>query len=91
VPIGRTVWYRFTGTGADVTRSTVGSDLDAVTGGYEARSLAHVACVDDTFETGLLAEPNPSTEAGASYLVQVGGFAADWGKLGSAARSARPS
>jgi hypothetical protein len=80
VPIGRTVWYRFTGTGEDVTLSTEGSDFDTVIGGYEAGSLAQVACVDDTPETGPLAELTLSTEAGASYLVQVGGFDADWGK-----------
>lgn len=81
VPIGRTVWYRFTGTGGDVTLSTVGSNFDTVIGVYEAGSLEQVACVDDTFETGLLAELTLSTDAGASYLVQIGGFAADWGKL----------
>ena len=80
VPFGRTVWYRFTGTGDDVTLSTAGSDFDTVIGLYDAATLEPLACVDDTPE-GLQALLTVSTTADSEYLVQVGGFAADFGRL----------
>lgn len=80
VPLGRTVWYRFTGTGDDVTLSTAGSDFDTVIGLYDAATHELLACVDDTPE-GLQALLTVEATADSEYLVQVGGFAADFGRL----------
>lgn len=80
VPLGRTVWYSFTGTGDEVALSTVGSGFDTVLGVYDGL-LGQVACVDDTEETGLQAAVTVETEPGQAYLVQVGGFAGEWGRL----------
>lgn len=78
LPFGRTVWYSIQGTGGVIRLSTEGSDFDTVMGVYDT-ALGQVACVDDTEETGLQAALDLPTEAGVGYLVQVGGFAGDWG------------
>lgn len=80
IPFGRTVWYSIEGTGEEVVLSTAGSDFDTVLGVYEPGTLDQVACVDDTFES-LQAEITLPTVEGDQYLVQVGGFAADWGLM----------
>ena len=81
LPFGRTVWYKFVGTGGEVTLSTAGSDFDTAIGVYRADGLAQVACVDDTPETGLQAAVTVPTDVGVGYLVQVGGFGWDWGRV----------
>lgn len=93
VPFGRTVWYSFTGTGGDVTVSTIGtsSELNTVLGVYDALSMGQVACADEGPDPkqGWAAEATVPTTQGASYLVQVGGaaypadggFDPDWGDL----------
>ncbi len=79
VPFGRTVWYSFTGTGGDVTISTLGtsSEFDTVLGIYDARSMQQVACADEGPDPkqGWAAEATIPTTQGAAYLVQVGGAA----------------
>ena len=94
VPVGRTVWYRFVGTGGEVTLSTAGSDFDTVLGVYTDAGGPgeQVACVDDVplgeEDYSLQAAVTVSTAASASYLVQVGGFGSpgegpgpQWGDL----------
>ena len=74
---GHTLWYSFTGTGGDVTVDTAGSDFDTIAAVYD-ESLALVDCNDDVlFEPiggTLQAALTVSTDAGATYYVQVGGF-----------------
>ena len=43
--------------------------------------LVEVACVDDLFGDTLQARATVATEAGTTYLVQVGGFAGQFGRL----------
>lgn len=81
LPFGRTVWYSFTGTGAEVALTTVGSEFVTVLGVYDADTLEQVACVFDTEETGLQASLVLPTDDGAGYLVQAGGFDGEWGQL----------
>ena len=93
VPFGRTVWYSFTGTGGDVTISTLGSsnEFDTVLGVYDAVAMEQVACADEGPDPkqGWAAEATVPTTQGTSYLVQVGGaahpgdgvFDPDWGDL----------
>lgn len=93
VPFGRTVWYAFTGTGGDVTVSTLGTadEFDTVLGIYDAESMQQVTCADEGPDPkqGWAAEATIPTTDGASYLVQVGGaahpadgvFDPDWGDL----------
>lgn len=76
VPLGKTVWYSFTGTGGEVTIDSAGSDFDTVLGVYDA-DLEQVACVDDVGdESGfsLQAAVTVGTVAGQTYLVQAGGY-----------------
>jgi hypothetical protein len=80
VPIGRTVWYEVVGSGADVFLTTEGTSFDTVLGVYDT-NLEPLACVDDTEETGLQASLLLPTEPGETYLVQVGGFAGEFGQL----------
>lgn len=93
VPFGRTVWYSFTGTGDDVTISTLGtpSAFNTVLGIYDADSSEQVACSDEGPDPkqGWAAEATIPTTQGGAYLVQVGGaaypadgvFDPDWGEL----------
>jgi hypothetical protein len=80
VPFGRTVWYRFVGTGGDVTVTTAGTAFDTVLGVYTdaAGPGEQVACVDDVVlgeeDFSLQASVTLPTQASTSYLVQVGGF-----------------
>jgi hypothetical protein len=78
-----TLWYRFRGTGGEVTLDTAGSGFDTVIGVYTQgpEGLTEVACVDDVFlPTDLIGQPvttaavTLATEDGVTYYVQVGGF-----------------
>lgn len=80
LPFGRTIWYKVTGTGEDVLLSTAGTSFDTVMGVYTA-DFAQLACVDDSEETGLQASLLLPTEAGTTYLVQVGGFDGQFGQV----------
>lgn len=76
IPIGKTLWYSFEGTGDPVTVDSAGSNFDTVMGIYDA-GLNQLACVDDVGgETGwsLQAAATVDTVEGVTYLVQVGGF-----------------
>jgi hypothetical protein len=82
---GRTVWYSIEGDGAPITIDTAGSNFDTALAVYEVDgdTLAEIACVDDV-PTGdttrtLQASATFDTEAGVTYLVQVGGL---WGEAG---------
>jgi hypothetical protein len=82
IPVGYTVWYTFTGTGATMTVDTAGSDYDTVAAIYTASAgtYAPVAngCDDDTptppIGRSLQASVTIPTVAGTTYLVQIGGF-----------------
>ena len=79
---GHTVWYRFTGTGAPMTVDTAGSNLNTILAVYAVDgdgALIEVACADDHFRDSFQARATVLTEAGAEYLVQVGGIGAQSG------------
>ena len=84
LPITHTVWYAFEGTGGPVTVDTAGSSIDTIVGVYDA-GLTQLACVDDVTEEpdgfSLQAAVTVDTEPGATYLVQVGGFGGDRGRV----------
>lgn len=77
VPIGKTLWYTFEGTGEEVFVDTSGSNFDTVLGIY-TEDLEQIVCVDDVENDsgGFSLQANASvlTEAGQTYYVQVGGF-----------------
>jgi hypothetical protein len=82
VPVGYTVWYTFTGTGATMTVDTAGSDYDTVAAIYTASAGTYTpvanGCDDDTptppIGRSLQASVTIPTVAGTTYLVQIGGF-----------------
>lgn len=82
VPVGNTVWYKFTGTGLPMTIDTAGSDFDTVAAIYTASGGGYVpvsdGCVDDTptppIGRSLQAKVTIPTVAGTTYYVQIGGF-----------------
>jgi hypothetical protein len=81
-PIGSTAWWTFTGTGAEVTVDTAGSDFDTIVGVYredDAGNLHFVGCVDDV--DSLQARITVATQVSVRYLVQVGGFNGQTGTL----------
>lgn len=82
IPVGHTVWYRFTGTGLPMTINTAGSDYDTVvaiyTGSVGALTPVPDGCVDDSpvapVGRTLQASVTIPTIAGTTYFVQIGGF-----------------
>jgi hypothetical protein len=84
-PITYTAWWKFTGTGGEVTVSTSGSNFDTIVGVYQLvdGELVQVACVDDVFEPdfSLQAVATVATEAGSTYYIQAGGFGGSTGRL----------
>jgi hypothetical protein len=84
-PITYTAWWTFTGTGGEVTVSTSASDFDTIVGVYQLveGELVQVACVDDVHEPdfSLQAEVAISTEIGATYYIQAGGYGGSTGRL----------
>lgn len=75
--MGRTLWYRFEGTGRDVTIGTEETSVDTVIAVYDmSDGGAFVGCDDDSGGTGpsLLDVP---TDKGSSYLLQVGSYDAN--------------
>lgn len=87
IDVGRTVWFRFTGTGGDVTLDPAGSSFNTVLAVYEMQNggLTEVGCIDDagfgTHNPTLQAPLTVATEEGGTYYVQVGGFAGQYGRL----------
>jgi hypothetical protein len=77
IPIGKTLWYTFEGTGGDVTINTARSDFDTVLGIYDS-AMEQVTCVDDVENRSggfsLQAKATVPTVAGETYYVQIGGF-----------------
>jgi hypothetical protein len=78
--MGRTVWYKVTGTGAPITFDTAGSTFDTVLGLFarDGDDFTELACVDDvlsdpvgsTYQAALTFD----TVAGETYWVEVGGI-----------------
>jgi hypothetical protein len=81
LPFGHTAWWTIEGSGADVLVDTAGSEFDTALGVYtlEGETFVQVGCVDDV--DSLLARITVATDAGVTYYVQAGGFAAQSGKL----------
>ena len=91
-PLGRTVWFAITGTGASITVDPRGSDFDTVVAAYAVGDdgLNGLGCVDDDDvgqAQGLLTF---DTSAGGTYLIQIGGVIGNllsdsddpqWGRL----------
>jgi hypothetical protein len=71
-----TLWYRFAGTGSEVTVDTAGSRFDTMLAVYvpTAAGLTEIACVDDPGPRVAQAAIALDTEVGTTYYVQVGGF-----------------
>jgi hypothetical protein len=81
-PIGKSVWFSFTGTGEWMTVDTRGSDFDTVAGIYRDDgdgNLTILNCIDDAQELQAIVEAE--TEAGVRYLAQVGGYGGQSGQL----------
>lgn len=85
VPFGYTAWWTVTGTGDEMTVSTVGSSFDTVVAVYtlEGDVFEQVVCVDDVSgeESSLQAVATWESEAGVTYYIQAGGFADSTGRL----------
>jgi hypothetical protein len=81
VPMGATVWYRYTpSSNMTITANTFGSGYDTVLAAYTGGSFAtliNVACNDDT--SGLQSQISFSATAGTTYRFQIGGYAAGGG------------
>lgn len=75
--LGRTVWYRFTGTGSAMTLSTAGSTFDTVLGVYRTDAAHPAGCADAGPGGSAEAALRVPTVRGATYLVQVGGAGDD--------------
>jgi hypothetical protein len=80
---GRTVWYRFTGTGAPVTVDTAGSGFNTMLAVYavDGDTYTEVACADDHWRETWQAHATLDTQRGVEYLVQVGGVGGQSGIL----------
>ncbi len=79
---GRTVWFSVQGTGGPITFDPRGSDFDTVVAAYAVTSgLQQVGCVDDDADIHTAQGPLTfDTQAGTTYLIQIGGVL---GLLGS--------
>jgi len=98
VPMTRTAWWRFTGTGQPIKLTTLASNFDTVLAVYDAPagtpiSGNRVACNDDDPGAGggVTSALTFSSTRGKSYLVQVGSRGADHGRIDLKASSARPA
>ena len=82
-PLGKTVWFAVEGTGTPITIDTAGSDFGTVVAIYQPDTFTQIACVDDVFDTGFSFQSRVTwdTEPGETYLIQVGGFASEYGLL----------
>jgi Putative metal-binding motif len=75
----KTRWYKFVADGLRTTVSTAGSSFDTVLGAYKTTGVPAPSfsndvdvCSDDAFADGT-SQISFTTQAGATYLVQVGG------------------
>ncbi len=88
---GRTVWFRFTGTGGEVTLDPSGSSFNTVLAVYTEQEgdRVEIGCVDDagfgTPDPTLQGPLTVATEQGVTYHVQVGGIGGQYGRLRLAA------
>lgn len=82
VTVGRTAWYTITPAAASqVTLSTAGSGFDtvlAVYTGNAVNALTQVGCNDD-IAADTTSQMQFNAQAGVSYRMQVGGYAAEGG------------
>jgi hypothetical protein len=71
-----------------MTVDTAGSSFNTVLGVYDRKgdTLVEIACVDDLVGETLQARVTFATEPGEVYLVQVGGYAGQFGNLRVALR-----
>ena len=84
-PVGASVWYQLTNTGAHariIFVSTFGSDFDTVLDVFTGAcgDLTEIACDDDT-GGGLQSSLTFRAEPGQSYLIRASGFAGETGSL----------
>jgi hypothetical protein len=77
---GRTVWFTLMGTGAPITIDPAGSNFDTVVTAYvrNGAGLDQVACVDDGIFNAQGAM-TLNTQAGITYLIQIGGVSGNFG------------
>lgn len=86
-PMGKTVWYSVAGTGAPLVIDTGHSDFDTVVAVYrqDVSGLTEVACADDVSVHRFVDIPQTRltvpTDPGVPYLLQVGGFRGEHGRL----------
>ena len=85
-PIGDTAWWSVVGNGREITVDTAGSDFDTVAAVYvrSGGELVQIDCVDDTSDGSigdLQARVTWASQAGVTYLVQIGGFGGSTGHL----------
>ena len=76
-PMAPGVWYKFVGTGDEVTASLCDSDYDTMIGIYTGNCDGLLECVtanDDTDECGLQSEITFETEIGVTYYIHVNGY-----------------
>jgi thermitase len=82
VQYGRTVWYQYTApTTLQMTVSTAGSSFDTVVVVYRADPFTgqSVGCNDDVSSGDTTSSARFTAQAGASYLIQIGGFQGEFG------------
>jgi hypothetical protein len=90
----KTLWYTIEGDGGEVTIDTAGSNFDTVVAAYvlEDGAFVEVGCNDDPSDDdpslglGYQARLTLPTEEGVTYLIQVGGWLGDYGRLRLAVR-----
>ncbi|MFN0070554.1 MAG: fibronectin type III domain-containing protein [Chloroflexota bacterium] len=84
VPIGKTVWYRYSATvSTTITVDTIGSSFDTVLAAYTGSTLAglsRIACDDDSAGASK-SRVQFTTVAGTTYYLQAGGWGGASGNL----------
>ena len=80
---GATVWYQFTApVSGSITVDTIGSNFDTVVGIYDYwLTTPALACNDEAYDIVGPSRATATVVAGATYLVQVGGYHAANGNL----------
>ena len=94
-PIGRTGWWRITGTGQHFTITTAGSNFDTVLAAYDSpgapTATDRVDCNDDIAPGTTSSMIDFGTVRGRSYLLQVGGLSGTYGIIVLSASAPRPA
>jgi hypothetical protein len=78
---GPSIWYRFTGLGAEIQANTYGSDFDSYLTVFSgpADALSFIGCNDDT--SGLQSAVTFFAESGVSYYLMVNGCCGSSGNV----------